>query len=445
MPRESQFTLAGYPDLTGCLADVAGWFMQTAIRPRREAAYVVALSFGSVVCGRFYAFERSFSSNYVCVIAETGSGKQDIYRAVNILVEKMRCPGLLLNANSFTSDAGCHAAIATQPQAICLMDEFGSIMQAMNASAISQTALTTLTRAFTSADSTLTPKSYSDKDPESPKHQIIVRPALTLLGFGNPDDIAGNLTHEAFTSGQLSRYLFFKMGNEPVYMNSVMRDPPEKVITELRRIILNAQQLEDECVFQPYNTHIPPTVCTLERGDINTIDLDYHQQEEVFSAKDEIKKALLTRQLEKGKRLAIVLSLLGTYGADLESPIITQKSLVDALSIVRKSDELILSILDGMRTYGTRIHNAAEEVKAYLDTQFESGFEKVSSADAARACTTYYKKCNSQARQQVFALLDDEGIATIQDGKGKNAPFYFTENRAAGCIERDARIAGGIF
>lgn len=442
---ESRFTLSGYPDLTGCLADVADWFMQTAIRPRREAAYVVALSFGSVVCGRFYAFERSFSSNYICVIAETGSGKQDIYRAVNTLVEKMRCPGLLLNANSFTSDAGCHAAIATQPQAICLIDEFGSILQAMNASAISQTALTTLTRAFTSADSTLTPKSYSDKDTESPKHQLIVRPALTLLGFGNPDDIAGNLTQEAFTSGQLSRYLFFKMGNEPVYMNTATRDPPEKVITELRRVILNVQQLGDECVFQPYNTHIPPTICTLEGGDINTKDLDYRQQEEVFSAKDEIKKALLSRRLEKGKRLAIVLSLLGTYGADLESPIITQKSLVDALSIVLKSDELILSVLDGMRTYGARIYKAAEEVKAYLDIQFESGFEKVSSADAARACTTYYKKCNSQARQQVFALLDDEGIATIQDGKGKNAPFYFKENRAAGCIERDARIAGGIF
>ena len=73
---EPRFSLSGYPDLTGCLADVADWFMQTAIRPRREAAYVVALSFGSVVCGRFYEFERSFSSNYVCVIAETGSGKQ---------------------------------------------------------------------------------------------------------------------------------------------------------------------------------------------------------------------------------------------------------------------------------------------------------------------------------------------------------------------------------
>lgn len=440
---EPRFSLLGYPDLTGCLADVADWFMQTAIRPRREAAYVVALSFGSVVCGRFYAFERSFSSNYVCVIAETGSGKQDIYRAVNTLVEKMRCPGLLLNANSFTSDAGCHAAIATQPQAICLIDEFGSILQAMSDNIISQTALTTLTRAFTSVDSTLTPKSYSDKDTESPKHQIIVRPALTLLGFGNPDDIAGNLTREAFTSGQLSRYLFFKMGNEPVYMNTVTRDPPNKVINELRRVILNVQQLGDECVLQSNNTHIPPTICTLEEGDINTKDLDYHQQEEVFSAKDEIKKALLTRRLEKGKRLAIVLSLLGKYGADLDKPIISQRALADALSIVQKSDEIILSILDGMKPYSPRIYDAAGEVRAYLELQFESGFEKVSSADAAKACMTY-KRCNSQARQQVFSLLDDEGIATIQDGKGKNAPIYFKENRTAGCIERDARIAGGI-
>jgi hypothetical protein len=348
-----------------------------------------------------------------------------------------------MNANSFTSDAGCHAAIAMQPQAVCLIDEFGSVMQAMSASTISQTALTTLTRAFTSADSSLTPKSYSDKDTESPKHQIIVRPALTLLGFGNPDDIAGNLTQEAFTSGQLSRYLFFKLGNEPVYMNTVTRDPPEKVIAELRRVIITVQRLGDDCLLQTYNTNIPPTICTLETGDINTRDLDYEQQGAVFSNKDEIKKALLTRRLEKAKRLAIVLSILGTYGANLKKPIITQTALSDSLSIVQKSDEIILSILDGMRPYTPRIYEAVGEVKAYLELQFESGYEKVSSADVAKACKTY-KRCNTQARQQIFTLLDDEGIANLQDGKGKNAPVYFTENRTAGCIDREAKIARGI-
>jgi len=330
-----------------------------------------------------------------------------------------------------------------QPQAVCLIDEFGSVMQAMSASTISQTALTSLTRAFTSADHSLPPKSYSHKDMESPKHQIIVRPALTLLGFGNPDDIAGNLTQEAFTSGQLSRYLFFKMGNEPVFMNTSTMNPPDKVINELRRVIITVQRLGDDCLLQTHNTNIPPTICTLEKGDIDTRDLDYKQQESVFSNKDEIKKALLTRRLEKGKRLAIVLSILGTYGANLKKPIITQTALSDSLSIVQKSDEIILSILDGMRPYTPRIYEAVGEVKAYLELQFESGFEKVSSADVAKACKTY-KRCNTQARQQIFTLLDDEGIANLQDGRGKNAPVYFIENRTAGCIEREAKIARGI-
>lgn len=441
---ETRFSLEGYPDLTGCLADIARWFMQTAVRPRKEAAYIVALSFGSVICGRFFEFERSFSSNYICVLAGTGVGKQDLIRAITDLANAMECPRLIMNANSFTSDAGCHAAMATQPQSICLIDEFGSILEAMNASAVSQTALTTLTRAFTSVDSSLTPKAYSDSDSASMKMQTIIRPALTLLGFGNPDDITRNLTPESFTSGQMSRYLFFQMTDEPVHTTKNTLSPPENVVSELSRVLFHKQKLNGECCLEACHTTIPPAKCTLEMGELNTSDLDYRQQELVYKSREGVQKALLTRRLEKAKRLAIVLSLLGTYGTSLEDVIITQAALRDALSIVQNSDELIISILDGVRPYPPRIYDTADQVEAFLNGQFEAGFTRISKADVAKNCPLL-SRCNTQAQGQVYDLLMDREIATQHDGKGKNAPIYFIPYTNPGSIDQEARITRGLY
>ena len=72
---------------------------------------------------------------------------------------------------------------------------------------IGKTALVALTKAYTLSDMSMRPKKYSkDKRNTPPKNdtdreQIIIRPALTLLGFGTHAQMSEILCEENFESG----------------------------------------------------------------------------------------------------------------------------------------------------------------------------------------------------------------------------------------------------
>ena len=69
------------------------------------------------------------------------SGKEDLRTAATKLSQSLGCMQLIMNVSSFTSDAGVHAAIVTQPQSLALIDEFGKVFEAMSSSVLNQNSI----------------------------------------------------------------------------------------------------------------------------------------------------------------------------------------------------------------------------------------------------------------------------------------------------------------
>ena len=98
--------------------------------------------------------------------ARLGSGKADLEKMISRWSDDIHCPGLIMNGSSFSSDAGVHSAIVSQPQAIMCVDEFGRTLANLASDIIGKTALVALTKAYTLSDMSMKPKKYS-KDKET--------------------------------------------------------------------------------------------------------------------------------------------------------------------------------------------------------------------------------------------------------------------------------------
>ena len=86
------------------------------------------------------------------------------------------------------------------------VDEFGRTLANLASDIIGKTALVALTKAYTLSDMSMRPKKYSKDKRNTPKNdtdreQIIIRPALTLLGFGTHAQMSEILYEENFESG----------------------------------------------------------------------------------------------------------------------------------------------------------------------------------------------------------------------------------------------------
>jgi len=443
---ESVFELDGFPTLHGTLAKIANWFISSARRPHRESAYITALSFGSVVCARFFSFEESYSTCYMCVSADTGVGKEDLRTAATKMSQSLECMQLIMNVSSFTSDAGVHAAIVTQPQSLALIDEFGKVFEAMSSSVLSQTALTTLTIAFTTAHTALPPKGYADVGgaQTAAKYQTVQRPAMSLLVFGTPREITKNLTPEAFTSGEFSRFLFFEIPGDVVRPNPEYQPVPIDVIKALADILKVHNSLNNEIFIRGCDDVEPATKCGVESG-IDTTEIDIRYQRERAAAKDTTSKALITRRFEKAKRLSIIISLLGTdTPPNLTNPIITHAALDDAILIVEKSDKMVKSWIRNQSSYPDNYIELADQMAEYIENEL-CGTSKlaVSQTELSKKFPEYSHK-NTSARRDIWELLSDRGITVRQEGRGRTNAYFFEIYENAGDVDDNIRLVEAI-
>lgn len=446
MSSDAIFELDGFPPLHGTLAKIAQWFMGSARRPHRESAYITALSYGSVVCARFFSFEESYSTSYFCISADTGVGKEDLRTAATKLSQSLGCMQLIMNVSSFTSDAGVHAAIVTQPQSLALIDEFGKVFEAMSSSVLNQTALTTLTIAFTTAHTALPPKGYADVGAAqtAAKYQTVQRPAMSLLVFGTPREITKNLTPDTFTSGEFSRFLFFEIPGDVVRPNPEYQPVPKDVIKALMDILRIHNSVNGELLIQGCDGIEAAIKCGIE-PEIDTTEIDMRYQRERAATKDTTSKALITRRFEKAKRLAIIISLLGTdTQQNLKSPVISSAALNDALMIVEKSDKLVKSWIRNQSTYPDNYIELADQMAAYIDNEL-CGTSKlaVTQKELSDQFPEYAHK-NTAARRDIWELLSDRGITVRQEGKGRTNAYFFEIYEKVGDVDDNIRIGESI-
>jgi hypothetical protein len=350
--RENVFKLRDFPDLHGIMADLAISYMRNSYRPHPISAFVCALMFGAVICSRNFRFEGSLSNLFTIISGDSGSGKNDLALTTRSWNSQILCKGLVIEGSSFTSSTALHRAVAAQPQTLMPWDEFGRLILSLSKSELGESVSSELTMLFTSNNSISAPKAYaspsqkkkgsddSDAGNEDLRMAIIKRPALSLLGFGTYSQMNELMTEENFESGDLTRFLYFFIPrNMIVEYELANKQLPKWCVDGIRDILVRTgattldgstsvqvtDTLNDTVDFQwkletrRYNNPIDPIECYYEEGRDKLQQYDLQYQELTIKETNLIKKGLLTRHLDKIKRIAIIFSLLNhPYTEDLD-------------------------------------------------------------------------------------------------------------------------------
>ena len=434
--QNDEFILEGLPILRGVLADLANNFMENAYRPHRISAYLSALVFGAGICSRNFVFDGSYSNVYVVVFGASGSGKADLEKIITRWGDDIHCPELIMNGSSFSSDAGVHSAIVSQPQAIMCVDEFGRTLANLASDIIGKTALVALTKAYTLSDMSMRPKKYSKDKRNTPKNetdraQIIIRPALTLLGFGTHTQMSEILCEENFESGDMSRYMFFYIPEAIVDYQLKDTKLPYRVFDRIADVLFLGGNFVNrmegaECIkLCDYNAPLKvPVKCALEPGKINLRELDRGQQKKTLECEDIIEKTLQTRHLDKAKRLAIVLSLLNQPYKSMQTVssiknngvIITQDAMSDALEIAGKSNKVMKKYQAERQTYPPRIVRQGEAIYNLLHI---GGNLSVTREEIKRNGINV----SSNDWKMINDYLEDCGVECVQDNSKRGHPL----------------------
>ena len=379
---KDEFILKGLPPLHGVLADLANNFVENAYRPHEISAYLSALIFGAAVCSRNYSFAGSYSNLYMVVFGSSGSGKNDLEKMLTRWSYDISCPDIIMNGSSFSSDAGVHSALVSQPQSLVCIDEYGRVLNSLASDVIAKTALVTLTKAYTLSDMMMKPKKYSKDKRAGPKdeierEQVIIRPALSLLGFGTPDQMQEVLKEDNFQNGEMARYMFWYIPDVVVSYQLKNTHLPRRVfqriatILELAKNHITTGDLPDSIKLSDYESPLStPIPCTLEAGILDLKRLDIGQQTRALACEDPVEKTLETRCLDKAKRLSIILSLLNSPYADIQTAasirengvIITQRAMADAIEIAGKSNKVMKKYQTDIPTYPPRIVRAGKRI-----------------------------------------------------------------------------------
>lgn len=461
---KEEFILEGLPALNGVCGTLANHFINTSIRPHRISAYVASLIFCAAVTSRNYEFNRAYSNLYVMFFGDTGVGKGELEKMLRRWADDIKCPGIMMPGSSFTSDAAVQSGLVKSPQSIICIDEAGRMMASSMGDKVGSTAWIALTKVYTSSDIIFNAKVYSKgpaggKTPQSDRETPVIRPALSVLGFGTHEQFQDICTEENFSSGDLSRYMYFYIPKGAVARMAHGTDHlPQRAIERMQSILELGgnvfQNLTEDtaCIVLqgPANPLPVPIRCYLESGDINLDDLDEMLQKRASTYDSIVEVSLNSRWVDKAIRLSIPLALLNQPFKQMQSissiknmgVIITQDTFRDALEISSKSIKVIKRHIDETPMEPPRVKEAGDKiVQLICDTIMAISQDYVTRRDIKMAGI----KIHPNDWAQLETYLQNEGVEVVYEKgtTGRPAARYQIINSAPVELVKKRNMAQG--
>jgi len=288
------------------------------------------------------------------------------------------------------------------------------------------------------------PKKYSKDKRAGPKddtdrEQVIVRPALSLLGFGTPDQMQEVLQEDNFQNGEMARYMFWYIPDKVVSYHLKNTHLPHRVFQRIATILeiaknqITTGDLPDSIKLSDYESPLStPILCTLEAGILDLKRLDIDQQTRALACEDPIEKTLETRCLDKAKRVSIVLSLLNRPYTEMQTAasirengvIITQQAMADALEIAGKSNKVMKKYQKDIPTYPARIVRNGKKI-------YELVFICGKGWTTREEIAVNHIKVSPNDWKLVEEYLEDRGIgwheSTLPGQRGRSVRVYGEE------------------
>jgi hypothetical protein len=311
----------------GLLGEIAKFIYDAAPRPVPEIAIAGAIGFLAGVAGRAYNIGGAGLNQYVLALAKTGSGKDAIASGISKLIAALSDPASdhakMPHAASFVGPADMASgpallkAVARKnpPSFVSIIGEFGLRFKQM-ADTRAQSADTSLLRVLLDLYS----KSghgqivgelvYSNKDNNT---DLIVAPALSLIGESTPETFYGYLNENMIANGLLPRFTIIEYDGDRARRNrNAANVQPDPAMMDRLAALMAAS-------FAANAVNRATEVLLMPDAEAYLDELDEYADDQINNARHNTGRELWNRAHLKAAKLAGLIAV----GCNHEQPIVT--------------------------------------------------------------------------------------------------------------------------
>lgn len=438
-------------------------FSERAIMPRGVSGFYSALMFSSVVCARYFNFNGNYSTLFGCLFGDTGSGKNSVKSILEKWADDVKLTCLVSEFGGITSGAGLQALAANNPQTVLTYDEMGAMLQKASSDNILKSGVVKMREMYTDVDGVLKAASYADGKNNAGKTQDVYRPAVSICGMGNPEELAG--LAEGFAGGETGRFLFFQMSNGLCQNTHISNNPlPNRCIKRIQDILsvgmgdiikdgydasglINYRGQDGRTPEEKFNAINKdevqnPIICNFEDYDVLTAWI-YKFQMDMDAAhknKDIVRERLLVRTLEKAMRISIIWALMGKPYEELQSIedvkknglFISNEDLEIGINIVEASNEVILQHCS-RSSYPEHIIGLADKVIAVIKKENRP----VTREEIKKAKISI----SSRYWEELTPCLLEMGVITMKEAGSNALRYTFEKQNMFSANTKPAKIA----
>lgn len=314
----------------GLVGEIAQYVYATSIRPVPEIALATAIAFVAGIAGRaFNTSTRAGLSQYIALLAKTGSGKEEASNSIAQLLMAVRpkIPASMefMGPSVFASGPALHRILSLKPCFVSVLGEFGLLLQKLankNANTADLTLKKTLLDSYGKSGygSMLQPSVYSDKEKDV---AAIASPNITILGESTPESFYEALDETAVTSGFLPRFFIIEYFGERPERNLNPNIPPSdgmlNRITEIVTYALTAQA---------NNTCMPVMEDVYARRVLDSFDTEC---DDLMRSQRDVIAGIWNRAHLKALKLAALIAV----GVNPHQPVVTEGIAQWAVALIR--------------------------------------------------------------------------------------------------------------
>jgi len=331
-------------DVGGLIGQMCDEINSNAYLKQPILTFAGVLTFFATVIGRYYKLRCDTRTNlYTVGIADSGSGKQGVINAVEIIADKAGLSNLI-DAEDVTSGQAILKAVEHSPTRAVYFpfDEIGDMLASVsgkNSANFEREKAKVFTTLYTSSN-----KTYRGKRFASGNRTELNQPLVSFYGTGNPSDFFEAVTPKMIKSGFFGRILcFFPNDNDPApNYDSERLEPSRQLINDLAQWanLMPAYNPDD------LNSAICPEPIIIETS--NKANKVFREFDDIFrKRKIDFKDrknldCLWVRPLVIAKKIALVLTCSNCRtprGIQNERPEISEK-------VARQACELVLTCFD---------------------------------------------------------------------------------------------------
>jgi hypothetical protein len=229
---------AGISFPPGLIGEVAAYICESSSRPVPEIATCAALAMIAGIVGRQYNISKSGLNQYIIMLASTGAGKEEAASGIDRIITAVR-PTIpmvdqFIGPGAFASGQAMIRALDKQPSFCSILGEIGLTLQALSKSNDANSII--MRRALLDLynksgwGKVLRPTAYSDQLKNT---QLVVSPALTILGDSTPETFYAGLSQAHIADGLVPRFLVVEYkGGRPRRNRKTAFLPPTPALTK---------------------------------------------------------------------------------------------------------------------------------------------------------------------------------------------------------------------